>query len=120
MFTVYPYDGEFGIAKFEPLRKKDRYKFGSAVFSKDPIQVIRFRTKEKEMLAIGIRRESRLQKLIVRRGEEKVEKTWDTERDVLEVIHFSSRGSTDEIILTGYDSQGLEQANVRIPPESGK
>jgi hypothetical protein len=110
LFEVYPYEGEFGIAAFSPIAKKDRYKFDSASHSKNLIQVKTF--VGNEGVVVGVRKGTHLHKLIVKSAQESVEKIVTEEQDFLEIVSFNSSVAADEITVVGYDELGREQART--------
>jgi hypothetical protein len=114
LFEVSPYEGEFGIAAFTPITKKDRYKFNSASYSNNSIQAKTFLVNGIVGVVVGVRKDTQLHKFIVKRAQESVEKIVTTEHDFLEIINFNSSLSTDEITIVGYDKVGTEQARTKI------
>jgi hypothetical protein len=114
LFEVSPYEGEFGIAAFKPITKKDRFKFNSASFSNNSIQVKSFLVNGNMGVVVGVKKGTQLHKLIVTRAKESVEKIMTTKHDFLDIISFNSSLSTDEITVVGYDKVGTEQARTTI------
>ncbi|CAG7659214.1 hypothetical protein PAECIP111802_07481 [Paenibacillus allorhizosphaerae] len=110
LFEVDP-EGEFGIATFTPTEKKDRFKFKSASYSSNPIQMI---INGNESVVVGVRKGTQIHKLIVMRARESVEKSITSEQDFLESLKFHSSQLTDEITVVGYDRAGSEKARTTI------
>jgi len=104
-------EGEFGIAAFTPIEKKDRFKFKSASYSSNPIQMI---IKGNESVVVGVRKGAQLHKLLVMRAGESVEKSMTSGQDFLELLKFRSSQLTDEITVVGYDRAGSEKARATI------
>ncbi|MCU6794744.1 hypothetical protein OB236_21770 [Paenibacillus sp. WQ 127069] len=110
LFEVHPYEGEFGIATFSPIAKKDRYKFNSASHSKNLIQVETF-VGNKEVI-VGVRKGSQIHKLVIKNAQESVEKIVAEGQDFLGIVSFNSSLAADEITVVGYDKLGQEQART--------
>ncbi len=114
LFEVHPFEGEFGIAAFSPIAKKDRYKFDSASHSKNLIQVKTFVANGNEGVVVGVGKGTQLHKLIIKRAQESLEKIVTEEQDFLEIVRFNSLLAADEITVIGYDELGREKARTTI------
>ncbi|MBE1442709.1 hypothetical protein [Paenibacillus sp. OAS669] len=116
LFEAQP--GEIGIAAFTPIAKKDRFKFEAATYSDNLIQAKPIMVNGNAGVVVGISKKSPIHHLTVMKAQESIEKKLTTEQDSLEIIHFKSPLSSDEILVVGYDISGNELARTMVKAEA--
>jgi hypothetical protein len=114
IISMFSVDKEFGIAEFIPIRKKNRYRYNSSVYTSNPIQLKTVGTKGNGGVAVGIRKESKIHRVVVTVAQESIERKINSEEDFLDVLKFTNSLPISEISAIGYDNIGHEKFNLKV------